>query len=205
MTPDTLPYIGAGLGDLLSIENPAPGDRDKIRREMNKLQQQVSGLSVLMDDTGNLDPNIFMQHSRGFSILPLPCASLRFGTQAISTGSFATPTTAIGAATWAHDMTIDTTNSYIQVHGTPGESVIVFILWWQWANDAGGDERWMQWIDNSSNAVTDLRTDIAGYAYNHIVHARKIQSADTYYHMQVKHNKGSNLNGDGLMVAIRVR
>lgn len=194
------------LGDLLALEEPTLQDRNAIRLEMNKLQQQVSGLSVLMDDTGNLDPNIFLQHSRGFSVLPLPVATLRFDTQAIATGSFVTPTTYTGVeATFGHDMTIDIPNSYIQVHGTPGESVIFFMCWWQWANDAGGDERWLKWTDQDGNDVFDLRTDIAGYAYNRVFHARKIASADTHYYMQVKHNKGSNLNGDGLFVAIRVR
>lgn len=201
------------IGDVFSnlLNDADIGDLDmhllgKLRRELNNIQQQVSGLSVLMDSTGNLDPNIFLHHSRGFSILPLPCASLYFDTQAITTGSFATPTTLTTAdATWNYGMSVDTTNSYIQVHGTPGESVVAFICWWQWANDAGGDERWLKWTDQDGNDVFDLRTDLSGYAYNKITHVRRITAADTHYYMQVKHNKGSDLNGDGLFVAIRVR
>lgn len=205
MTPDTLPYIRSQLGDLLALENPSLADRHRIRLEMNKLQQQVSGLSVLMDDTGNLDPNIFLRHSRGFSILPLEMASLRFDTQAIGTSSATTPTTLDPSnATWNYGMEIDIINSRIKITGLAKESVYLFCAWWQWeANDTGS--RYLQWFTDDGGAVKDIRDAPAYAIYNSLVHVRRQASADAYYEVKVWQDSGGNLDGDGLFTAVRLR
>ena len=205
MIPDSLPYMRGQLGDLLAMENPSLGDRHRIRLEMNKLQQQVSGLSVLMDDTGNLDPNIFLQHSRGFSILPLECASLRFDTQTISDDTATVPTTLDpSAATWGHGMEIDTTNSRIKITGLPKESVYLFSMWWQWeANDTG--LRYLQWFTDDGGSAKDIRDAPAYAIYNSLVHVRTQATTDAYYEVKVLQDSGGNLDGDGLFTAVRVR
>ena len=205
MTFDSLPYMRGQLGDLLAIDNPSPGDRQRIRLEMNNLQKQVSTLSVLMDSTGNLDPNIFLKHSRGFSILPLEMASLRFDTQAIGDSSATTPTTLDpSAATWNYGMEIDITNSRIKITGLAKESIYLFCAWWQWAaNDTG--YRYLEWRTDDGGGVKDTRDAPAYAIYNSIVHVRRQAAADAYYEVKVWQDSGGNLNGDGLFTAVRLR
>ena len=65
--------------------------------------------------------------------------------------------------------------------------------------------RWLKWLDNSGNAVIDMNTEASGWAYNSVTHIRRIASADTWYSMQVQHDKGTDLNGDGLFTVARLR
>jgi hypothetical protein len=83
--------------------------------------------------------------------------------------------------------------------------VLLFTCWWEWANDAGGSLRWLKWLDNSGNGVVDLATEVSGWGFNGITHIRRIASADTWYSMQVQHDKGTDLNGNGLFAVTRIR
>mgnify|MGYP001577337383 CR=1 FL=1 len=180
-------------------------------RELDKRIDQVnSKLASILDLSGGLNPDIFVQAGHPFTMLPHECASVRFGTQTIATGTvYATPTAAStsNAASYGFGMNIDTTNATISILGQPGESIIGFTLWWQWAANSSGT-RAMQWREvNAGNAVQDLifSNSASLVTYNHITHVRRVALVDTTYDLQVYQNSGGNLNGDGLLTAYRIR
>ena len=142
-----------------------------------------------------------------------PMASIRFDTQAIGsslTPSTPTPMMTASNATWNYGLNIDINDNpvtaRIQVPSTPFLSRVMFVLWWYWAANATGT-RILRWTDNSGNQVDDTRAAITEGGVGtacHITHVRRVQSADTWYSIQVAQNSGGNLNGDGLLVAVKI-
>ena len=194
-------FAKLGQGQTLSV-----GEIETLRLEMNRLQQNAGRLDAISAPTGGLDPNVF-RNSGEFSVFPMPVASMRYDTQAIATGtSYAAPTVLTpSAATWYHGVVIDTANAKLQVTGQPGQSVLLFVLWWSWTADATGN-RALRWTDNSGNEIGDIRAGNANFQnYLHVSHVRKMASADTWYQLQVWQNSGGNLNGDGLFCVFRLR
>lgn len=202
-----MPQIGDVLAKWALARNPLTrGEIEDLRLGMNRLQLAASRLDAVSTPTGGLDHDIF-RNSGEFSVLPIPCASLCFTTQEIATGTtYGVPAVnATSAATWKYGVTVDTTNAKLQVSGTPGESILMFVLWWRWDANAT-NHRGLKWTDNSGNSVEDVRAGFATYNnYLHIAHVRRMVSADTWYQLQVWQNSGGNLNGDGLFTVFRLR
>lgn len=190
-------------------------EKDSVN--MNQLGDFARRLSVvelyalqgqtMLSAPNQLNPDILAQ-SEPFTTLPHEAASLRFNAQNVSTGTtFGTLTTADpSGATWAHGMTIDISNSKIQVHGTPGESVLCFVLWVSFAASATG-QRALQWVDNNGNSVVayDFAPDATLLSRLNIAHVRRVANTDTEYRLEVWQDTGGDLQVTGLLTVFRVR
>lgn len=197
VTFDSLPYMRGQLGDLLAIDNPSPGDRNRIRLEMNKLQTQVSSMSAWMAPGGNLDPNLFQSHATSFSVLPHECASMYATTD--QTIADATPETLVydsaNAATWNAGLKIDPSTGFIYVTGIPRETVILVVGWINWTANATGVRRLsLVASDASARYVYEFNPEAAIDTFQQIVHVRRIATAQTHYYLQGEQNSGGNLD-----------
>lgn len=175
---------------------------------MNVADRNLAQLTGWMGSPGRLAPDI-LRRSEPFRVLPHEVASLRFATQAITSGtSYQTPVVSDpNAATWAYGFSITTSSGTISVNGQDKNAVIGFTLWWQWAGNSTG-RRALQWNDvGGGNAVQDFvfNPDATVATYNHVTTMRRVAAADTTYRLQVYQNSGGDLNGDGLLVAYRIR
>ncbi len=177
---------------------------DYLRLQTNLMQND--SVAEILDVGGNLKPDALGKTT--FRTLPHECASLRFDTQEISSGTtYQTPAVLDpSGATWNHGFSIDTSNAQILVKRQAKGAVIAFVLWWQWAGNATG-RRALQWTDNSGNGVQDFEfsPDATIATFLHVPHVRKAAAADTYYSLKVYQNSGAGLNGDGLLTAWRIR
>ena len=177
-------------------------------RRLNIVERYALQSGSALDAPNQLSPDI-LTLSEPFTVLPHEVASLRFNTQEIASGTtFATPTVADpSGATWTHGFSIDKSAGTISVDGQDKNAVIGFVLWWQWAGNSTG-RRALRWNDvGGGNAVQDFEfsPDATVATYLHIPHVRRVAAADTTYRLQVYQNSGVGLNGDGLLVAYRIR
>ena len=210
-----LPRSSAKLGDAFVglFRNLADNDFYDRRmladfaRRLNIVERYALQSGSILDAPSKISPDVLVQ-SEPFTTLPHEVGSLLFSTQEISSGtSFQTPTVASTVATFGDGFTIDESGGTISVDGQDQNAVIAFVLWWQWAADATG-QRALQWSDvGGSNAVIDYDFAPDGSLASRlsVSHVRRVLTADTTYKLQVWQNSGGGLNGDGLMVAYRIR
>ena len=182
------------------------GEVEELRLKLNRIEAAASRLDTLSSPTGGLDLNIF-RNSGQFTVLPVPVASLKFNSCTVATGTtYAAPAVdTTSAATWNYGVTVDLANAKLQIPGMPGQSILLFVLWWRFDPNAT-NHRGLKWTDNSGNSVEDVRAGFATYNnYLHIAHVRRMASTDTWYQLQVFQNSGGNLSGDGLFTVFRLR
>ena len=185
------------LGDLLAKEDWTLDDRHRIRLEMNKLQTQVSNMSAWMAPGGNLDPNLFLSHSLGFSMLPHECAAM-FATTDQTIGDSAETTLvydAANAATWSSGIKIDPATGYIYVTGIPKETVVLIVGWIAWTANGVGHRRFKWKANDGSSRIMDEQSPSAGTeTWQQIVHMRKVPTAHTYYYLAAEQTSGDDLD-----------
>jgi hypothetical protein len=182
----------------------SPADAEALRLKGNDAEDAADSLKLIGDVAG-LKPQVF--EGKEFTIFPCAAASLRFSAQTIGSGTtYAVPTVdTTSLATWTYGVVLDTANARVQVPGLPGDSLLLFVLWWRWDPNAT-NRRALQWTDNSGNNVEDNIAAFATYNnYCHITHVRRMASADTWYQLQVWQNSGGDLDGDGLLTVFRMR
>lgn len=183
---------------------------EQFALRLNALEQSASQVRDWTSGPGKLSPDI-LGNSEPFRVLPHEVASLRFSTQAISSGTtFQVPAAdALNSnnASWQYGFSVDTSSSTISVNGQDKNAIIGFVLWWQWAANATG-HRALQWQEVAAgNAVRDFEfnPDASVETFLYISHVRRVSSTDTTYRPQVYQSSGGDLSGDGLMVAYRIR
>ena len=143
--------------------------------------------------------------------LPHEAASLRFSSQSINDDTLTTPTAAAitNGATWTFGMNLDIGNSKILFSGVPGESVVAAFSWWQWQDSADPDgHRYIKLNTTGGGATQDLRpaTNHASLnTYNFAFNVRKMAAGESDFNIQVRQDSGGAINGDGLLVVVRLR
>ena len=184
-----------------------PAEAEALRQSARNIEAYSDTLGNLTTPDGFLAQDVFDKRSRQFSILPHECASLRFGTQAITNNSSTVPAVSSpNAATWAYGMSIDISSGLINITGLANQSVYMFTAWWQWAANSSG-YRELQWDAIPSGGVFDrrLNVDATLSTYNSITHVRRAVDSETSYRILVKQTSGGDLNGDGILTAVRIR
>ena len=203
-----MPRFGDILKDMAVRSGLPQSEAEYARLRGNAIDAAANILPMIADGAG-LRATVF--EGREFTVFPSMAASLRFSAQTIATSTaYSVPSVdTASAATWTYGIVLDTANARINVPGMPGESLLLFTLWWRWdpeaASGANG-RRALQWTDNSGNSVEDVRPALADQNnYCHVSHVRRMASADTWYQLKIWQNSGGNLVGDGLFTVFRMR
>ncbi len=185
-------------------------DLEDLQR-MRDLGNALSGpRNTWARSDGTIDPNFFSRFGPGggFTILPHECASLKFNSQSIDNNSLTTPATdGNSAATWNNGMKIDVANSKILFAGIPGESIVAAFSWWQWAANAT-NQRELTLNTTGGGSTHDRReayTRGGIGTYNFAFNIRRMAAGESDFNIQVYQNSGGGLNGDGLLVVLRIR
>ena len=198
-----MPTLGELFDKLGRDAGLSVGDRLALRQKGNNLETQLA-----YNQPGLARLPFFYTEGAEFEVLPHDMASLRFASQAISTGTTFQDLTVSdpSGATWSKGLSIDVSNGVINVSGVPIGAVISFTMWMQFdANSTG--VRALQWRDNSGNSTQgyEFGPSSAHPTYINLGHKRQVVKADTSYKIQVFQDSGGDLNGAGLFVAERIK
>lgn len=194
------------LGDLVSRwalgRNPLlRGEIDELRLKMNRIEAATARLDTLSAPSMGLDPNVFCNSGR-FSVLPADCAVLHKGADlSLANATWTTPGSWLGLsdpAVATHGMRIDAENGYVYVTGLPGDTVVGFAAWAQFASNATG-VRSIRWNEagtsNQVGSTVDGSAFVAGVLNTvHLFHVRVLKQADSYYFIDVFQNSGGALD-----------
>jgi hypothetical protein len=211
-----MPAVGDLFAKMGRGETLAPGEIETLRLEMNRMQSVASKASDVLNMAGaGLDPNVF-QNSGMFSLLPHEVGGLyqlQATAQVIPNDTWTTmlpDTAATTDATRSKGLRIDVTNGRIYVEGIPRETEVQIVAWAAFATNTTG-LRGVKWVSDDGSQLISVQSasevsGAAGAAMVQLSHLRKVNSAHSYYYMQVYQNSGGNLALDSAYFAMaRVR
>lgn len=193
-----------------SIENGKLDDFDR-----DQLQLYLNPLDTTRNWIKQASSTPHFQHmefgsARG-DILPHECASLRFSTQSIADGTTPlTPTAAdtSNAATWSNGMKLDVSNSKILFAGIPGQSIVGAFSWWLWSDASQTGDRHL--LLNTTGGGSTKKTE-AGLNHasegtaQYVFNVRRMAAGEDDFNIQVWQDSGGAINGEGLLVVMRLR
>ena len=140
-----MPQIGDLFAKLAQGQQLTSGEIEQLRLGMNQQQGITSQMSALLTLDGNLDPNIFSHHSRGFSILPHESAGMTTydKTQPIEDLTWTTLTYTDHAdldelntrSSWSEGVKRDIATGKFYLTSIPGQTIWLFECKVNWASE----------------------------------------------------------------------
>ena len=188
--------VGDIIARLAGGKTLTSGEIEQARLSLNALDSKIGALSGLLDSTGRLWPDVFV-NSSGMSILPHECGAIyNGGNQTIATTTWTTLVgDAASAATWNKGFRVDPATGYIYCTGVPRDSVLLIAVGVGWASNVAGERLALRWLADDASEIdteTVVPAALTGDYYQSLTHVRRTPSSETYYKIQVAHYAAGN-------------